>query len=108
MKAPACSKNLWKPVFATKSANQKHLRKQVQLVSATPRDEGSSRPNAEQAKRLTMIGDKILHNVTLVAEDVTIASTMMGITTTQQMSAESPSANAKEAHAMKGRTDPQE
>eukprot|EP00957_Ditylum_brightwellii_P125643 9576525-Ditylum_brightwellii.AAC.1 len=41
--APSCSKNLWKPVYTTKSVNQKHLRKQVQLIRATLREEGSTR-----------------------------------------------------------------
>eukprot|EP00957_Ditylum_brightwellii_P166139 12648785-Ditylum_brightwellii.AAC.1 len=40
-----------------------------------------------------------------MVKDVTIASTI-GIATTQQMGAESPSTNAKEACAMEGRTDP--
>eukprot|EP00957_Ditylum_brightwellii_P164382 12514697-Ditylum_brightwellii.AAC.2 len=46
------SNNLWKPVFATKKASQKNLRKPAQLVRATPREEGSASPNAKQAKRL--------------------------------------------------------
>eukprot|EP00957_Ditylum_brightwellii_P060112 4564864-Ditylum_brightwellii.AAC.2 len=68
-------------MFATRSASQKDLRKQAQLIRATPRKEGSARPNVKQAKRLTMIRDKILHNVTPMAMDITIESTM-GIATT--------------------------
>eukprot|EP00957_Ditylum_brightwellii_P134382 10244921-Ditylum_brightwellii.AAC.1 len=75
----------------------------MQLIRATPREEGSTKPNAKQAKRLTITGDKILHDVILMAKDVTIASTM-GIAFTQQMSAESPSTGAKEVCAMKGRS----
>eukprot|EP00957_Ditylum_brightwellii_P138456 10553732-Ditylum_brightwellii.AAC.2 len=62
MQAPACSKNLQKPVYATNNASQKYLRKLAQLVRATLKEEGSVRLNAKQAKRFTMTGDKILHN----------------------------------------------
>eukprot|EP00957_Ditylum_brightwellii_P040821 3090098-Ditylum_brightwellii.AAC.2 len=51
-----------------------------------------------------MNGDEILYNIILVVEDITIASTM-GIATLQWMRVESSSTSAKEAHAIKGRTD---
>eukprot|EP00957_Ditylum_brightwellii_P158017 12028416-Ditylum_brightwellii.AAC.1 len=79
-----------KPVFATRNASQKNLRKAAQLIRATPREEGSAEPNAKLAKRLAMTGDKILHDSTPMAEDITIASTM-GIATTPQKSAGLPS-----------------
>eukprot|EP00957_Ditylum_brightwellii_P186071 14166871-Ditylum_brightwellii.AAC.1 len=87
------------------NANQKKLRKAVQLARATLREEGNVKPNTNLAKLLTMTGDKILHDVILIAKDITIASTM-GIATTLQKSVGSPSTSAKDAHIMKGRTDP--
>eukprot|EP00957_Ditylum_brightwellii_P200195 15260975-Ditylum_brightwellii.AAC.1 len=51
-------KSLWKPVSAMKNANQKWLRKVVQLMKATPKEEGSARPNAKLAKKLTVTGTK--------------------------------------------------
>eukprot|EP00957_Ditylum_brightwellii_P093514 7121424-Ditylum_brightwellii.AAC.1 len=52
------------------SASQKHLRKQAQFIRATPKEEEIARPNAKQAKRLTVIGDKILHNITPMSKDI--------------------------------------
>eukprot|EP00957_Ditylum_brightwellii_P164422 12517715-Ditylum_brightwellii.AAC.2 len=58
-------------MFATKNASQKYLRKAVKLIRATQREEGSARPHERQAKRLTMTGDKILHNVIPMAKEPT-------------------------------------
>eukprot|EP00957_Ditylum_brightwellii_P028344 2140578-Ditylum_brightwellii.AAC.1 len=46
---------------------------------------GSAKPNVKLAKRLTMTGDEILHDVIPMDKDITIASTM-GIATTPQKS----------------------
>eukprot|EP00957_Ditylum_brightwellii_P098802 7526850-Ditylum_brightwellii.AAC.2 len=88
-----------------KNASQKKLRKAAQLVRAIPREEGSTNPNVKHAKRLTVTGDEILHDVILMTKDVSIASTM-GIATTPQMSVGSPSNGTKDTHDMKGKTDP--
>eukprot|EP00957_Ditylum_brightwellii_P079004 6008852-Ditylum_brightwellii.AAC.1 len=66
----------WKPVFSTRSVSQKKLRKAVQLMRATLREDESAKPNTKLAKRLTVTGDKILHVVIQMSKDVTIASTM--------------------------------
>eukprot|EP00957_Ditylum_brightwellii_P211252 15365953-Ditylum_brightwellii.AAC.1 len=80
-------------------------RKQAQLVRATPKQRGSTRPNAKQTKRLTAKGGKLLHDVIEKVEDVNIASTM-GIATTPQMSVTSPSVGSKDACTMNRRKDP--
>eukprot|EP00957_Ditylum_brightwellii_P142006 10819146-Ditylum_brightwellii.AAC.1 len=49
-----------------------------------------------------MTGNKILHDIIPMAEDITITSTM-GIATTPQKSVRSPSTGAKDALTMKGR-----
>ena len=53
---------LQKPVFPTRNASQKRLRKAAHLVRATPREEGSTKPNTKLAKRPTVTGTKNLHN----------------------------------------------
>eukprot|EP00957_Ditylum_brightwellii_P076205 5792698-Ditylum_brightwellii.AAC.1 len=73
-------------------------------MRATPREEGSAKPNAKLAKRLTMTGTKTLHYVIPMTKGVTIASTM-GIATTSQKSVGSPSTGARDTCTMKGRTD---
>eukprot|EP00957_Ditylum_brightwellii_P158961 12099142-Ditylum_brightwellii.AAC.1 len=76
IQAPTGSKCLQKPVFAMRNASQKKPRKAVQLVRATPREEGSTEPNTKLAKRFTVTGDKILHDIIPMTEDIIIASTM--------------------------------
>eukprot|EP00957_Ditylum_brightwellii_P205719 15345090-Ditylum_brightwellii.AAC.2 len=83
--APVQSKSLLKPVFATRNASQKRLRKAAQLVRATPREEKSAKPNAKLAKRPTTTRTENPHSVILMAKEVAISSTM-GITTTPQRS----------------------
>eukprot|EP00957_Ditylum_brightwellii_P015028 1133725-Ditylum_brightwellii.AAC.2 len=93
-------------VFNASSSTIKKLKKAVQLVKATPREEGSTKPNAKLVKRLTMTGTKNLYNVTPMSKDVTIASTM-GIATTPWKSVRLPSIGAKETLTMKGSTNPE-
>jgi hypothetical protein len=51
---------LQKPLFPTRNASQKRLRKAAHLVRATPREEGSTKPNTKLAKRPTVTGTKNL------------------------------------------------
>eukprot|EP00957_Ditylum_brightwellii_P107010 8165248-Ditylum_brightwellii.AAC.1 len=57
-------------MFATRTVSQKKLRKATQLVRATPREEGSAKPNAKLTKRLTMTGDNILQDAIQVTKDI--------------------------------------
>eukprot|EP00957_Ditylum_brightwellii_P171317 13041522-Ditylum_brightwellii.AAC.1 len=75
------------------------------LVRATPKERGNKMPDVKQVKRLTMIGDDLLHNIIQMVEDITIASTM-GIATTPLMSADSTSTGTREARIMNRRADP--
>eukprot|EP00957_Ditylum_brightwellii_P035005 2653434-Ditylum_brightwellii.AAC.1 len=74
-------------------------------MKATLREEGSARPNAKLAKRLTVTGTKNPHNITPMSKDITIASTM-GIATMSHKSVGSPSIGIKDTFAMKVSTDP--
>eukprot|EP00957_Ditylum_brightwellii_P040552 3068949-Ditylum_brightwellii.AAC.1 len=77
----------------------------MQFVKATPKEEGSARPNAKLAKRLIMTGTKNPHVITLLSKGITIASTM-DITTTPRKSLGSPSINTKDTLVMKGSKNP--
>eukprot|EP00957_Ditylum_brightwellii_P051165 3878778-Ditylum_brightwellii.AAC.1 len=104
-KKPEEEEILEKPLFATRNMSQKRLRKAVQHVKATPREEGSTKLNTKLTKSHTMVGTKNTCNITPMFNDVTIASTM-GIATTPQKSVGSPSTSAKDTLAMKGSANP--
>eukprot|EP00957_Ditylum_brightwellii_P106339 8112528-Ditylum_brightwellii.AAC.1 len=105
MQALVLLKSSSKHAYATRNASIKYQRSKVQLIGATLKEKGSTRQKSKQMKRITPNEDKLLHNIIEMTVNISIASTM-GLVITSQMSVTSPSTSGKDAHAMNARKDP--